>query len=331
MNTPLACFGLRQKGQAMTEFVVSVAFVFLVLFVSVPMFGKIMDMQFQNHQASRYVAWERTVWLDAIRNRDHQDFAISSAEFESVALRTHNEVINSMHNRFFNNQGRGLPTLIVEEDTQSAGGVTSPVWTYVQSKNSMYQGTTVESMEVRKTPGVAYDIVDTVASGLNTITSPISSLLGALGGDDRFLKLDFNQYGYYSPTVKTTLNKANAHGGGTGVWDREDGQWGSGIESAFFHVWDGVLTSRSGILSDGWGVQSESFYQNRTDNLVLSNMFDMPLFDVLKTAASILEGGPANSAIYRLDFGAVSIEPLPAVDGVPVDPTCTGGFCSYGQ
>lgn len=155
MPTPLLLES-RQSGQAMTEFVVSVAFVFLVLFVTVPMFGKIMDMQFQNQQASRYVAWERTVWLGGIDNSDpnHRDFAISSAEFESVAVRPTNEVINTMHNRFFNGQGRTTPTLITDEDTQAPSGAVSPIWTYVQSKNSMYQETTVESLTEKRTPGV---------------------------------------------------------------------------------------------------------------------------------------------------------------------------------
>mgnify|MGYP000891845167 CR=1 FL=1 len=332
MPTPLLLES-RQSGQAMTEFVVSVAFVFLVLFVTVPMFGKIMDMQFQNQQASRYVAWERTVWLGGIDNSDpnHRDFAISSAEFESVAVRPTNEVINTMHNRFFNGQGRTTPTLITDEDTQAPSGAVSPIWTYVQSKNSMYQETTVESLTEKRTPGVSYAIIDTVANALDIITTPISGLLSIVGGDDRFLKIDFNRDGYYAPVVKTTLNKTNAHGGGTGVWDREDGQWGKGIEDSVFQVWDGVLTSRSGILSDGWSVQSEAYYQDRTDNLVLSNVFDMPLFDVLKTAASILEGGPTISAIYRLDFGAVGIEPMPAVDGVPLDVSCDGGYCYYDE
>ena len=54
----------RQEGQAMAEFLVSVAFVFLPLFVLVPTLGKLIDIQHENQLAARYVTWERTVWFD---------------------------------------------------------------------------------------------------------------------------------------------------------------------------------------------------------------------------------------------------------------------------
>jgi hypothetical protein len=328
----ITCQHRHVGGQAMTEFVVSVAFVFMVLFVAVPMLGKIMDMQFQNQQASRYIAWERTVWLQSVdASRDtHDDFVVSSAEFESVAVRSDDQMIASMHNRFFNNQGRNLPTQIFHDDIFAGSGPTSPLWTYVQSKQTMYDSTTVANQHEQATPGVAYGIFGAVQDGLKMVTTPINVLLNLVGGDKHFLHLNFNQKGYYAPIVKTTLRKTNAHGGGDGVWDREGGQWGSGIEDAIFQVWDGTLTSRAGILADGWSAQSKSYYQNHTDNLVLSNVFDLPLFDVLKTAASILEGGPDNSAINKLEFGAVGIEPMPTDDqGAPLSVTCDGGFCSY--
>lgn len=328
------CQRSNQHGQAMTEFVVSVAFVFMVLFVAVPMLGKIMDMQFQNQQASRYIAWERTVWLQEVDfSRDsHDDFVISSDEFESAAVRGDNEVIASMHNRFFNNQGRNIPTSISNDDIFAGEGPTSPLWTYVQSRQSMYDETSVINIEETETPGIAYGIIGTVKDGLAMIAEPINTLLGALGDEEHFLNLNFNTEGYYAPAVRTSLRKTAAHGGGDGVWDRENGQWGSGIEDAIFQVWDGILISRSGILTDGWSAQSISYYKEQTDNLVLSSVFDIAPFDILKTAASILEGGPSNSAIYRLEFGEVGIEPMPVDDdGIPVDVSCDGGFCSYDE
>ena len=50
--------GSRQRGQAMAEFIVSVAFVFLPLFVLVPTLGKLADIQHENQLAARYVTWE---------------------------------------------------------------------------------------------------------------------------------------------------------------------------------------------------------------------------------------------------------------------------------
>lgn len=52
----------RQRGQAMTEFVVGTVFFLLPLFLIVPMLGKYADVKSTAAQSARYSAWERTVW-----------------------------------------------------------------------------------------------------------------------------------------------------------------------------------------------------------------------------------------------------------------------------
>ncbi len=322
----------------MTEFVVSVAFVFMAIFVFVPSFGKIMDLQFQNIMASRYMAWERTVWFDQITDDNRDNFKISSDEFESVALRDDEEILNSAENRFFYKHGGLLPEFLSEDDADIPGGDVSPIWTYVQSKNSMYGGTTLvdESYDAQATPSLAYEVVGFLGDGIKAVKEPIDFLLGAIGVDNEDLfefPLMTDEQTYYSPVLQTRLNIGNAHGAGTSVWDRDDatGDFTPGIESAFFQNWDGVLQSRSAILADGWNAQSLSHYKQRADDYVPTTIFDNDLFDVIIDIASILEGGPSNSAIGQLSFGEVGIEPMPAADGEPVGVGCDDGFCSYDE
>jgi len=70
-----------QSGQAISEFLVTVAFAFLPLFVLVPTLGKVMDLQFQNQVAGRYAVWERTVWFDNLSGDNRDDFVISNYEW----------------------------------------------------------------------------------------------------------------------------------------------------------------------------------------------------------------------------------------------------------
>ncbi|UTF59439.1 hypothetical protein [Gilvimarinus sp. DA14] len=326
----------NQYGQAMTEFVVSVGFIFLVLFIVVPTFGKILDIKFTNQQAARYVAWERTVWLQDMNawggNANTGDFDISSNEFESVAIRSNSALSNSVSNRFFNGQGQAVIKPISSSDADGASGDVSSLWTYTQSKQSMFQSVEVMDTEEQDTPAISYDVLRVLETGLKTITGPINTLLGAVGADnDDLMMLDYNFQGYYSPTVRTSLNTGNAKGGGNGKWDRNDGDWGGGIEDAIFQNWDGRFTANSAILADGWNAQSVGYYQDRADNFVPSTVFDNDLFDVVKTAASLLEGGPDNSAIYKLDFGEMGVEPMPGEDGAPLDVTCDDGHCYYDE
>jgi hypothetical protein len=319
----------------MTEFVVSVSFVFLAIFVFVPSFGKIMDLQFQNLMASRYVAWERTVWFDQISDNNRDDFKISTAEFESVAVRDDEDILRSMENRFFYNHGGLLPTFVSEEDLANPVGDAPGIWNYVQSRQSMYGGTTIEdgSYDAQDTPSIAYDVLGTLANVLQTEKEPIDFLLGAVGVDEDWLEVPLmaNHKTYYTPVIRTQINIDNAHGQGESVYDRIEGtsNFSPGIESAFFQDWDGVLESRSAILADGWNAQSEHYYKERADDFLPSALFDNDLFDIVIDIASILEGGPSNSAIGQLGFGDVGIEPMPAVEGEPLEASCDGGFCSF--
>jgi len=53
---------MRERGQAMTEFVIGVVLFALPVFLLIPVVGKYLDMRATAVQAARYVAWERTVW-----------------------------------------------------------------------------------------------------------------------------------------------------------------------------------------------------------------------------------------------------------------------------
>jgi len=331
-----AYFGC-QAGQAMTEFVVSVSYVFLGIFVIVPTFGKLMDLQHQNQMASRYVAWERTVWFD--QGEEPDESVESSDEWESVATRNDDDVMNTLSNRFFYGTGTGALKYISEDDTNSPGGDTSPIWTYVQSKNTMYGGTTLgdgtdsrtgreESLDRQQTPSIAYDILNFLDTAMSFIADPLNDFLGFLGGsNDDFLTFAYELDNYYSPVIRTQLNVGNSKGGGVGVWDTDgSGNWGSGIEDAIFQNWDGVFEARSAILADGWNTQSLAHYEERANDMVPSTVFDNALFDAVITVASYLDG-----AIGSLEFGAVGVEPMPSVDGEPLEPSCDDGFCYYDE
>lgn len=332
------------SGQAMTEFVVSVAFVFLAIFVFVPSFGKLLDLQFQNLMSSRYIAWERTVWFDQITNDNRDDFITSNKEFESVAVRSDEDILNSAENRFFYKHARLLPVFIDEIDTELPAGKTTGLWNYTQSKKTMYGGTTVAagSFDAKSTPGIAYGVLDKVGDALSTVKQPIDFLLNFIGNDneDLFeLPLMKGEKSFYNPTVQTRLNIGNAHGQGNTYWDRNEssGEFSSGIESALFQNWNGVLESRSAILADGWNAQSLAHYQDRADDYVPTTVFDNDIFNTAKTIASVLEGGPietpvsSGSAIQKLDFGEVGITPMPNTGGKPSDVSCQDGFCTYNE
>lgn len=54
-----------QRGQALVEFLVAAMFFLVPLFLAISALGKFLDVQHSAEMASRYGAWERTVWYDS--------------------------------------------------------------------------------------------------------------------------------------------------------------------------------------------------------------------------------------------------------------------------
>lgn len=330
--------GLRRgRGQAMTEFVVCVGFIFLVLFVVIPLFGKIIDMKQTNLQASRYAAWERTVWLQSQNawndsgTDNSGDFVISNDEFESVAIRSDDDLLNTVRNRFFSGRGMAAIRPIDSSDANAGAMAQGAIWEYTQSKGNMLNDVQLSIAE-EETDSIAYEVIDGLKSILNPVSNALGFVLSALGGSNEdIFSYDFNLKGYYTPTLTTSLNTGNAKGGGNGEWDYNNGDWGGGIEDAIFQNWDGRFISNSAILADGWNAQSVAYYQDRVDNFVPSTIFDNAALDFARTALSFLEGGPDNSAIYKLDFGEIEVQPMPFDEdsGAPLEVSCDDGFCYY--
>lgn len=54
----------NQRGQAITEFNITAAFLLVPLFLLIPLLGKYIDIKHSSVQAARYMVWERTVWFE---------------------------------------------------------------------------------------------------------------------------------------------------------------------------------------------------------------------------------------------------------------------------
>ncbi len=238
------------QGQAMTEFVVSVAFAFLPLFVLVPTLGKVIDIQHKNQLAARYAAWERTVWFDDTSGRNRDDFVTTPASWNSpseggwVAVRDEEEIANSLVNRFFITP-RGVAKItdadtappprnfmqsIQAGDRQIDVSEEYDMWGYQQSGNVMYAGTRVlhfSEDDVEDTPALGYEPMEFIAQGIATITDPINEFLSAVPGgilandnEDLFgFPLLTDHQTFYTPIVSTQLDTGRAHGGGRPGWD----------------------------------------------------------------------------------------------------------------
>jgi hypothetical protein len=86
---PHAC-----RGQALAEFITGATLFLIPVFLIIPLLGKYADMKGAVVQASRYNAWERTVW--------YGQSASSSGDWDSND-KSESDIKNDMATRFFNN------------------------------------------------------------------------------------------------------------------------------------------------------------------------------------------------------------------------------------
>ncbi|MEE2731824.1 MAG: hypothetical protein VYA55_13475 [Pseudomonadota bacterium] len=103
----------RQRGQAMSEFLVYMAWLIPFTFMAVAIVQMI-KVQTQTHKAARYVAWERT--------------AYSGAEYQDRLTDPINGFDDEVATRFFLQEESGF---------DSDGGITSGRWTDRQSRQSI--------------------------------------------------------------------------------------------------------------------------------------------------------------------------------------------------
>jgi hypothetical protein len=140
-----------QQGQAMSEFIVAMTFLFVPLFMGIVYIGKYGDIKHQAIQASRYAAMER-----ALDPQDHESDAVIGNE--TVA-------------RFFRDDGKH-PIGLNDQATESTAGDENPAWGQLTGQPMLgkYGDVSVKlsSKSVDSTLLAPVDLATKQFNGLNT-------------------------------------------------------------------------------------------------------------------------------------------------------------------
>jgi hypothetical protein len=181
----------KSGGQAMVELVIVAGFVLVPLFLAIPLIGKYLDMRSAAVQASRYAAWERTVWYGG-----------SAASSLGWLGRSNSWNANEKSDGQIRNE-IGVRQMSETADLAYSSGVDQGAFTssdksagdYKNSSRALWRDRTGEKMLVDYD-----DLQNSVGSGqapgtLNVILDPIANLAATLGPFTLEMK------GLYSATV----------------------------------------------------------------------------------------------------------------------------------
>lgn len=316
----------RQRGQSMTEFVVSAAFVLVPLFIIIPVVGKYIDMKLNTVQAARYVAWEYSAHYAEHWDRPAGFGALTSARrpVKSVG-RVEKEAIR----RFYSDTA--VPVDTNTDRTGYRPTDRNGLWVY-HNGLPMYepsQKSPVSANASLPTPDrlkMVNGVIGLLGAGMNMVAK-VFGTLGIEGGFDAInpdgnLTVD----GRNSVRIHAPVAEAPNYA----ALNRED------RKPLFGRPLNLSMRAKGGLLTETWGAGGQAHAVYQSSGLVPTVLIDyvlegwgIPLQSIASTVLISPELGPDN-----LQFG-YPIHDASVMDQVPVgalkdDPrtlSCPGGYC----
>ena len=252
----------------MTEFTLAAAFFLIPLFLLIPWLGKIIDLRHSAIQMARYEAWEYSVWYgDSSQQPD--DFT------RLQPIKSFGDTKDEARQRFLSDTSLVLTS---SDDSGWNAAQANPLWHHhdgdhiaspMVAANLSSASTSTLSGE-DETPDflgiytVAADIMDFIGQVLGAF----SDLIGAPGNFDAI-----NTEGLFSTTVALPLVDIPDTTGNT-------------LRST--QMQNLTLTSRAGLLTDGWNAGGMDHTMTRVKGLVATSLLDNPVINVGQDVIGII-------------------------------------------
>lgn len=263
------------RGQAMVEFLVAAMFFLVPLFLAIAALGKFIDVQHEAEMASRYAAWERTVWyednggaFDAINQPNHKTMA---------------SINNEIGARLLNDRSTNA-TVIRDTDKTASSFVNGidPMWRDAQG--TAYLDTYAQLVTTLASEAPKTDVAGEVLSTLGAI-----NVKGVLG--------------FVPPVPTNTLAVANVTltsvGAKSEVYQR---LW------ADAPAWAGLEFSANGaILSNTWSANASG----ATRAMVAATVPTAGALGAVVTAAKVGLAVWDPSIPARIEVGKIAVDEVP--------------------
>lgn len=291
----------KQTGQALIEMIVFVVFIVAPLLLLAPYFTKIVEVQHYSDMSSRYIAWERTVWLEnEPGNWSGGSASLAIKSTQSVKsdvpwriFKGHKSVITSQNPADIRwNEENTAQFLQFNQSSQSDSEFMLAPFNPTETDENLYQ--------YFKSDLKNDDVPGTIMSGVSMAFSVLE-----IGG------LDLQRKGFYHANFETQVTSHKLLEFVNGDLEKEPENENAEDENKRPHQFEFPIKADSYILATGWNAGGQNHNEKRVRSLVPSNLFDVGALDTLRDAVSlipIMKKLNSNS----LKFGYIDIEELPA-------------------
>jgi hypothetical protein len=237
----------RQNGQAMTEFIVTAAYLLVPLFIIVPLLAKYIDIKHAGINAARYQAWEYTAWHDP--GDDHKIMDNFTAAAEPIKPRTATEAETSR--RIFSRIQETTTSTDAVAITSGDSAITwsrgeaNSLWT--DHRGNYLLGTPAANSisTANDTPGFTLaginigSVINTMITAFDYIFQGFAFLVNLVGGTEKFSGMNTEGYTQVNLNlpVTTRINPSDPTRASTDS---------SGTPLVL------NFASSAGVLSEGW-------------------------------------------------------------------------------
>ncbi len=288
MNNIKLTFGVKQNGQAMTEFVVVAAFVLIPMLLLVPILGKHIDIKHKSIQAARYEAWEYTAWNKGNSNRTRADRFPASRFLgygsNPIPEKNYTELKIEANKRFYSAPG----SVIKRDDLTKTSFTVNPLWEDHRGTPLLDGFDTGKIVLEQNTPD-ATGIVTGFVGAVGDISRFLSGLLATVSIQAGFTQIDMK--GKFVGRSKATMQGLR--------WAADSYE----NEQNFEH--------QAAVMSSAWSAGGKKHTEYQVRGLVASSLLDIEAINPIRDVLAVVLISPELQSEW-LKFGFVQADAVPA-------------------
>jgi len=289
-----------QNGQALIELGIFISFIIAPLLLLTPYLAKLIEARHYNDMAARYIAWEKTVWLE----RNPSNWSSSSGTLNGLAIKQTSNIEKEIPYRFFSKTAIPINSRI---DTGRKWSIEKDA--YVSFKFNQAQQSNEQSLLAPYNPNAEKEqqYFNQVNTSNSATPGRVSRVLNraldviSLGGSN------FNTRGFFKgeSNIQIASHLLIEDDDKTSEKSNEIGR-----ETKRESEFEIKMRSQVYILADGWNVGGINHNARVVRGLLPSSAFDNGIMSTILDAVSVIPVGKKLDS-NSLKFGHLDLNQIP--------------------
>ncbi|MCK8106530.1 hypothetical protein MTF64_06540 [Pseudoalteromonas sp. 2CM41L] len=288
-----------QKGQSLVELSVFITFIIAPLMLLLPYFSKIIEAKHYSDMSSRYIAWERTTWLERTPGN-------WSGSTSTLAIKNSDRVHQEVPWRILNGHNSSIVSDSPAEEWKKEDAAVYLYFNQASQNSDEFLLAEFNPEEDDSNNHIFFNTELNKKSVPGTMSSLISGALSVL----EIGNFSVEKKGYYEANHKIQITSHKLLEFINEDSEQDPGNENADEENKRSHQFEFPIESKTYLVANGWNVGGEQHNKNRVKSLVPSNLLDAGIINTLRDGLSQIPiAKKLNSS--SLKFGYIKMDELP--------------------